>query len=1051
MRIARFLLVVALLAGLPMVASTAAAAVTLTARGSLNQVQVWGADPGATLELTGGALAQPVQGTADDDGAYIFGIAPESTDDVPAGTGYTVHQGTDVSNAVDVFDLATAQADPPDQSFYDDQDLHMGNGTGVTGFGYIETRDHTTLSANVLPPLHTDAFSPGDTDGPWPVVINYSGYTPSKPGDSDPVTQLFRGAGYAVVGVNLRGTGCSGGAYSYFERLQGFDGYDVVEAIAAQDWVRRTPGGDPMVGMVGISFPGISQLFVGRTNPPSLRAIAPTSVIADTYRSTLYPGGILNNGFASDWAGQREAYAEPYGEGWEQARVDAGDQECEDNQVLHTQAPPLLARFEHDLLYAPDPGDDLAPATFVDEIQVPTFIAGSFQDEQTGGHWSTMLSAFDPDVLKRAVLFNGTHADALGPDLVRDQLEFLDIYVTGLAPRNHAVLRGSAPGLGFDGVFGEPYAIPPLRPGITNAASYEAQPKFRLLWERGAEDAPGCIVEQSPEDLSADPRPCTTAEGAGSPFARFETTSTVWPPPRTARTWFLEPDGALGDAAPTVPDDEPRGWSSYRYDNSRDQVRTFHGGTEDIWQKSATYDWDRPPEGDSLRYVTPPFASAAGFAGTGSVDLWLRSTAEDVDLEVTLTELRPDGDETYVQSGWLRASERQEAPGSTALAPVHTHLVHEPLPPGEFVRARVELFPFAHVVRPGSRLALTIAAPGGNRPFWQFDSVDAAPDTVNDIGHSVARPSQLNLPLLSGFALPGAATALLPCGQVRSQPCRTAQVSTRPTAVTGVIDAGDTATDLDRGIDVDWTAPAAPEVTGNHVIALPTGEESADEDADPGHRVPVAVGTPPPTDTAVAVTADFGAEQGQRSDASPDVVPDHPFTDVARNAWNVAAVDWVAAWQVAEGFSDGTFRNGATVTRGQFVTWLWTMFGRPSGSPPHGYIDVPSATVSAALAWAKAENIVTAPGTRFNPRRTINRAQIAFWLWAAASRPEDSPDAGFTDVPDDAWYATAVNWAKDQGVVVGFPGDLYRPTADATRGQAANMFRATAASIHAAG
>ena len=139
------------------------------------------------------------------------------------------------------------------------------------------------------------------------------------------------------------------------------------------------------------------------------------------------------------------------------------------------------------------------------------------------------------------------------------------------------------------------------------------------------------------------------------------------------------------------------------------------------------------------------------------------------------------------------------------------------------------------------------------------------------------------------------------------------------------------------------------------------------------------------------------------------------------------------------------------MTRGQFVSWMWTMFGRPSGSPPHGYTDVPSATVSAALAWAKAQGIVTAPGTQFFPRRTINRAQMAFWLWAAAGRPDDAPDAGFGDVPDDAWYASAVNWAKDQAVVVGFPGDLYRPTANATRGQAANMFRATAASIHAAG
>ena len=45
--------------------------------------------------------------------------------------------------------------------------------------------------------------------------------------------------------------------------------------------------------------------------------------------------------------------------------------------------------------------------------------------------------------------------------------------------------------------------------------------------------------------------------------------------------------------------------------------------------------------------------------GTGSVDLWLRSSATDTDLQVTLSEIRPDGLEYYVQNGWLRASHRK--------------------------------------------------------------------------------------------------------------------------------------------------------------------------------------------------------------------------------------------------------------------------------------------------------------------------------------------------------------------------------------------------------
>ena len=106
--------------------------------------------------------------------------------------------------------------------------------------------------------------------------------------------------GFTVVDVNMRGTGCSGGAFDFFEPLQGLDGYDVIETIARQPWVQ---GGK--VGMMGISYGGISQLFTGQYNPPSLAALTPISVL-DHVQTTLYPGGILNTGFALEWAKDRD-------------------------------------------------------------------------------------------------------------------------------------------------------------------------------------------------------------------------------------------------------------------------------------------------------------------------------------------------------------------------------------------------------------------------------------------------------------------------------------------------------------------------------------------------------------------------------------------------------------------------------------------------------------------------------------------------------------------------------------------------------------------------
>ena len=73
-------------------------------------------------------------------------------------------------------------------------------------------------------------------DGPYPTVVEYSGYTPSNP-DGAGFSTLFNTLGYAYVGVNMRGTGCSGGSFDYFEYTQSLDGYDVVETVAAQPLV----------------------------------------------------------------------------------------------------------------------------------------------------------------------------------------------------------------------------------------------------------------------------------------------------------------------------------------------------------------------------------------------------------------------------------------------------------------------------------------------------------------------------------------------------------------------------------------------------------------------------------------------------------------------------------------------------------------------------------------------------------------------------------------------------------------------------------------------
>ncbi len=83
---------------------------------------------------------------------------------------------------------------------------------------------------------------------------------------------------------------------------------------------------------------------------------------------------------------------------------------------------------------------------------------------------------------------------------------------------------------------------------------------------------------------------------------------------------------------------------------------------------------------------------------------------------MTLTEIRPDGLETYVQSGWLRASMRKLEHASARRASSHGRRYLEqdarPLPAGKFTKVRVGLFAAAHIFRAGSRIRISIEAPG---------------------------------------------------------------------------------------------------------------------------------------------------------------------------------------------------------------------------------------------------------------------------------------------------------------------------------------------------
>jgi hypothetical protein len=707
----------------------AASASAFVVRGSMEQVYVTGANPGEKLTLVDKHGDKVQKKAAGELGGIVYRkVAP--------GGGYRVTAGS--NNESRRVKVLTTRGKPPDTSIYNQS-------IAADGYQYLTTRDGTQLAINVHPPIVP-------APGPVPTLIEYSGYAYAKPGGGESsIAQIAEALGFAVVDVNMRGTGCSGGAFDFFEPAQGLDGYDVIETIARQPWVLHNK-----VGMMGISYGGISQLFVGATRPPSLAAIAPLSLIDQT-QTTLYPGGILNTGFALNWAEERvedsKAAGPDSGQGWAYEQIQNGDQICKDNQQLHPQAVDLLAKVKRNSTYKPKVADPLAPLTFVHKIKVPTFVACQWTDEQTGGHCPTLASAFTGTDRKWFTFTNGTHVDSLDPETFNKWYDFLQLYVAQRKPSPDPIQIGGAPvvyqlAMGISGVTLPPDPIQQTLDYDSALAAFEAQPPIRILFDSGAGGQPGF------------------------PYPAFEQSFSAFPVPKTkAKSFYLGDDGAISSKPPAE-----SAADSFKWDPTARPPTDFSGdtgaGTDGLWTATPPYNWTQNPAGTAASYLTAPLKANTAVLGAGALQAWVRSSAPDVDLQVTISEVRPDGKETFVQGGWLKAAARKLDPKkSTKLEPVLSLRKSDraPMPQGKFAKLTIPLYYEGHFYRAGSQIRVTVSAVGGDQPIWAFDEAVPKGTAKIEVAHSPEMPSRLLLPVVGGVE---GTNSLPPCPGLRGEPCR---------------------------------------------------------------------------------------------------------------------------------------------------------------------------------------------------------------------------------------------------------------------------------------
>ena len=112
------------------------------------------------------------------------------------------------------------------------------------------------------------------------------------------------------------------------------------------------------------------------------------------------------------------------------------------------------------------------------------------------------------------------------------------------------------------------------------------------------------------------------------------------------------------------------------------------------------------------------------------------------------------------------------------------------------------------------------------------------------------------------------------------------------------------------------------------------------------------------------------------------------------------------------------------------------------------FTDVPdTAYYAEAVNWAVAKKITEGVGNKlFGSNDPCTRAQIVTFLWRAAGSPGPKTMSGFSDVPADSYYAKAVAWAVENGITGGTGDGKFSPDATCTRAQAVTfLYRASGA------
>ena len=169
------------------------------------------------------------------------------------------------------------------------------------------------------------------------------------------------------------------------------------------------------------------------------------------------------------------------------------------------------------------------------------------------------------------------------------------------------------------------------------------------------------------------------------------------------------------------------------------------------------------------------------------------------------------------------------------------------------------------------------------------------------------------------------------------------------------------------------------------------------------------------------------------------------FTDVAPNAWYKDAVQYAYDNGLMTGVSADAFAPEQTTTRAMIVSILARLEGVESAQAA-GFADVNDEWYATAVNWAANVGVVNGyEDNTFRPNQPITREQLAAILmnYSAYKGQDVSARADLNNYTDQpsAWATETMSWAVAEGLISGVTADQMQPQGNATRAQVAAILQ----------